>query len=50
MKIIIDKTLYITLNPRLPKAAKGSLSDPLKSRGLVKNHLAAFGSLGFVVI
>ena len=50
VRIINDKSVYLTTNLRQPLTTKWSLTRSLSFRGSVKAHLAAIGCLGFVVI
>ena len=50
VRIIYDKSVYLTTNIRQSLTTKWSLTRFLSFRGLVKAHLAAIGCLGFVVI
>ena len=49
IRIIIDKTGYLTAYSRQPKYTKWSLTGSHQSRGPANDHLAAFGYLGFLV-
>ena len=49
VRIINDKSVYLTTNPRQPMTAKCALLDPLNDRDLVIDHLAVKGCLRFAV-